>query len=316
MPRAQPRREVLAGHLLSAIVQETLRPGEPIDPAALARRHGVSRTVVREALADLGGKGLVRARPRIGTTVAPRDAWHLLDPALVEAIVAGPGTEDLRADAAALRRVVEPAIAADAAGDADRTARAAILDAVRAIAGAVGTDDPGAFVRADAALHAAIASACRNRLLGAIDLALRPLRDAQRERYAAQAGGAGMRRALVLQTGLALAVVRGDRVAATGWALELTGLASATDLPAPTLAPVVRRGPTVNGIAEPAPIPIRDAVPASNDGVPADELAVHLPAIRPGAAGLDADAPALALAAAPTVAPSWRDRPAPTPSWH
>jgi DNA-binding FadR family transcriptional regulator len=314
MPRAQPRREALAGHLLSAIVQETLRPGEPIDPAALARRHGVSRTVVREALADLGGKGLVRARPRIGTTVAPRDGWHLLDPALLEAIVAGPGTEDLRADAAALRRVVEPAIAADAAGDADRPARAAVLDAVRAIAGAVGANDPGAFVLADAALHAAIAAACRNRLLGAIDLALRPLRDAQRKQYAADAGGVGLRRALVLQTGLALAVVRGDRVAAAGWALELAGLSSATDLPAPTLAPIVRRDPATRGTAEPVPRPVRDPVPF--DPRVADDPTAPLPASRPGNAGLDAVAPAIALAAAPTISPPWPDRAAPTASWH
>lgn len=316
MPRAQPRREALAGYLLSAIVRETLRPGEPIDPAALARRHGVSRTVVREALADLGGKGLVRARPRVGTTVAPRDAWHLLDPALVEAIVAGPETEDLRADAAALRRVIEPAMAADAAGDAELPARAAILDAVRAIAGAVGANDPVAFVLADAALHAAIASACRNRLLGAIDAALRPLRDAQREQYAAAAGGPGMRRALVLQTGLAVAVVRGDRVAAAGWALELAGLASATDLPVPTLAPIVRRGPTTAGITDPAALPVRDPAPASNGDGPTDDPAVPVPADRPAAAGLDADARAITLAAVPPVASAWRDRPAPTPSWH
>ena len=36
--------------------------------------HGVSRTVIRESLKVLESKGLVRGRPRIGTTVAPKTA--------------------------------------------------------------------------------------------------------------------------------------------------------------------------------------------------------------------------------------------------
>jgi len=39
-----------------------------------------SRTAYREAMRFLAGKGLIEAKPRSGTRVAPRSAWHLLDP--------------------------------------------------------------------------------------------------------------------------------------------------------------------------------------------------------------------------------------------
>lgn len=281
MVRTPPRSTTLARHLLAAIVRDELRPGDPIDPVALGRRHGVSRTVVREALADLGGKGLVLARPRIGTTVAPPDSWHLLDPELMAEVAVGAGADGLRAEAAALRRVIEPALAADAAQQADRPQRAAVLGAVRALADAVGRADGAAFADADAALHTAIAGACRNRLLQAIDRAIEPVRAVQRARLAADPGGARTLRALVLQTGLALAVARRERVAAASWALELAGWTTTTDLAGPTLpAPGVRavvptaalrdaaaEWPETAAFAPPVPTAWRDASAMARPGV-------------------------------------------------
>jgi GntR family transcriptional regulator, galactonate operon transcriptional repressor len=49
----------------------------------LAADLGVSRTVVREAIKALQAKGLVEVRPRTGTRVRPRRAWHLLDADIV-----------------------------------------------------------------------------------------------------------------------------------------------------------------------------------------------------------------------------------------
>jgi DNA-binding FadR family transcriptional regulator len=245
MARNLPRSATLAHQVLGAIVRGDIPPGDPIDLPALGRANGVSRTVVREALADLGGKGLVRARPRVGTTVAPQDSWHLLDPELMAAVAAGPGCDALRGEAAALRRVIEPALAAEAAREAHRSQRSAVLSAVRQLAGAVGAADADAFAEADARLHGAIAAACTNRLLQAIDRALVPIRTLHRERLLAAAaadpgvGGARLRRTLALQTGLALAIVRGERVAASNWAVELAGLAATDDASGPTFAPVV-----------------------------------------------------------------------------
>ncbi|MFN9774003.1 MAG: FadR/GntR family transcriptional regulator, partial [Burkholderiales bacterium] len=93
MAKTPSRSALLARELLGRIARRELRPGDPIDLPALGRRHGVSRTVVREALADLGGKGLVVARPKVGTTIAPESQWNLLDPVLVAVAIAETGPD-------------------------------------------------------------------------------------------------------------------------------------------------------------------------------------------------------------------------------
>ena len=47
--------------------------------AAMMGEYGVSRTVLREALKTLEAKGLVEARPKVGTRVLPRNRWNLFD---------------------------------------------------------------------------------------------------------------------------------------------------------------------------------------------------------------------------------------------
>lgn len=272
MLKTPSRSALLARELLGRIARRELRPGDPIDVPALGRRHGVSRTVVREALADLGGKGMVVARPKVGTTVAPEDQWNLLDPALVAVAIAEPGPESMLHEATGLRRVVEPAIAAQAARDAGRTQRGAILDAARALAGAVGAGDASAFAAADATLHATIAAACSNRLLRSIDHALVPVRALHRERTLAAAGSdAVLARALGPRAALALAVARGDAGEAATKALALVAYA---DLGAPVPAPVpaalgavVPRPQQDRGAGTPVPRPI-GTVPAARQ--PAD----------------------------------------------
>jgi len=60
-------RKILGGELPPG----ALLPAEP--------ELGASRTVLREAIKVLAAKGLVEARPKIGTRVRPREAWNLLD---------------------------------------------------------------------------------------------------------------------------------------------------------------------------------------------------------------------------------------------
>ncbi|WP_308462143.1 FadR/GntR family transcriptional regulator [Sphingomonas citri] len=45
----------------------------------LATRHGVSRSVTREALKMLAAKGLIGTRPKSGTFVMPQEHWNLFD---------------------------------------------------------------------------------------------------------------------------------------------------------------------------------------------------------------------------------------------
>jgi DNA-binding FadR family transcriptional regulator len=47
--------------------------------ADMMARYGVSRTVLREALKTLEAKGMVEARPKVGTRVLPRSRWNLFD---------------------------------------------------------------------------------------------------------------------------------------------------------------------------------------------------------------------------------------------
>lgn len=48
--------------------------------AAMMEQYGVSRTVLREALKTLEAKGLIEARPKVGTRVSPRSRWNYFDP--------------------------------------------------------------------------------------------------------------------------------------------------------------------------------------------------------------------------------------------
>ena len=72
-PAAAPRRtrtEDLRVQLADEIVRGRLAPGTALDETELARRFGVSRTPVREAIRLLAASGLVEARPHRGAVVA------------------------------------------------------------------------------------------------------------------------------------------------------------------------------------------------------------------------------------------------------
>ncbi len=64
-----------------AIVTEKFPIGTVLpSDAAMMEQFGVSRTVLREALKTIEAKGLVEARPKVGTRVSPRSRWNFFDP--------------------------------------------------------------------------------------------------------------------------------------------------------------------------------------------------------------------------------------------
>jgi DNA-binding FadR family transcriptional regulator len=69
-------REIGLGIVSGKYPQHAILPGD----AELMARFGVSRTVLREALKTLAGKGLIQARARVGTRVRDKAAWNLFDP--------------------------------------------------------------------------------------------------------------------------------------------------------------------------------------------------------------------------------------------
>jgi DNA-binding GntR family transcriptional regulator len=75
--------------LRHAIVSGQLQPGEALSEAVLARRYGVSRTPVREALKQLEREHLVQIVPRVGTYVQNASADDVLDGLIVKEALEG-----------------------------------------------------------------------------------------------------------------------------------------------------------------------------------------------------------------------------------
>lgn len=80
---AQTLTEHVRGLLRGGILSGLLEPGERLQPAVLARKHGTSTTVIREALARLNSEGLVIAHPNHGFYVKDLALSELRDLTLV-----------------------------------------------------------------------------------------------------------------------------------------------------------------------------------------------------------------------------------------
>ncbi|MEV4173031.1 FadR/GntR family transcriptional regulator [Nonomuraea sp. NPDC049709] len=169
----------VVGSLGTAIVNGDLAPDEDLDVAALQERFGVSRTAVREALRVLAAKGLVGARPRRGTFVAPREQWALLDADVLRWRFAARVDERFLDELGEVRLTVEPAVARMAALRRTDRDLAALEDALAAMRAADGRS-AGDHVAADLAFHHALLRAAHNELMAqmatAIEAGLR-LRD-------------------------------------------------------------------------------------------------------------------------------------------
>ncbi len=76
--------------------------------AAMIDEYGVSRTVLREALKTLEAKGLVEARPKVGTRVSPRSRWNLYDSSVLSWHFDGTSDRALIESLFDLRLTLEP----------------------------------------------------------------------------------------------------------------------------------------------------------------------------------------------------------------
>ncbi len=74
-----PLRDVVFNTLRRAILKGELKPGERLLEVKLAKKLGVSRTPIREAIRKLELEGLVRMIPRRGAEVAEITEKSLLD---------------------------------------------------------------------------------------------------------------------------------------------------------------------------------------------------------------------------------------------
>lgn len=155
----------LVQQLGQMIVSGDLGADRPLVPEEIGQRFEVSRTVVRESLRVLEAKGLVSARPNVGTRVRPVSDWNLLDPDIIEWRAFGPQRDDQRRELNELRWTIEPLAARLAAGHDREDVQQRLTDMVEIMGHALGQGDPITFARADAEFHSLLIQLAGNRML-------------------------------------------------------------------------------------------------------------------------------------------------------
>ena len=128
----------------------------------LCQELQVSRTALREAVKVLAAKGLLEARPRIGTRVRTREQWNLLDPDILAWRCATGADPEFLRHLTELREIIEPAAASLAANSRTEEQLAAIGAALNDMRNAPAIAQ---WVEADLAFHTAVLQATNNPLL-------------------------------------------------------------------------------------------------------------------------------------------------------
>ena len=149
------------------IVRGDFVPGDPLPNADdWSAAQGVSRTVLREVIKVLAGKGLIEARPKTGTRVRPRAEWNFLDPDVLAWRYASTGSGDDVRNLFELRRAIEPMAAALAAERAS-PGQVAELETVLAEMEEA-ADDSESFAEPDLVYHQSILRMTGNELIGSL----------------------------------------------------------------------------------------------------------------------------------------------------
>jgi GntR family transcriptional repressor for pyruvate dehydrogenase complex len=158
--RREPRlADKVADAILETILSRRLKPGDALPPEReLSQQFGVSRTVIREAVRSLAGKGLVQAVAGSGVRVLAVDTDTVSES--MRNLIRGAEFEYGKVHE--MRRVIEVAAAGFAA---ERATSADIVVIERALlAMRQQLDDLEACVQADLAFHRALAIATHNEL--------------------------------------------------------------------------------------------------------------------------------------------------------
>jgi DNA-binding GntR family transcriptional regulator len=198
-PVAAGSRRTLAEELRLALADDIVRgllgPGAALDETELARRFGVSRTPVREAIRQLAASGLVEVRAHRGAVVARPSEDRLIGMfeamAELEALCAG--------------------LAAERMSPAERGQLEAVHGELRAL---IQSGDPQRYHDANESFHAAIYAGAHNAYLAEMTHATRyrvqPFRRAQFRNLGRMA------KSHVEHDRVVLAILRGDREGAAG----------------------------------------------------------------------------------------------------
>ncbi|WP_343926092.1 FadR/GntR family transcriptional regulator [Rhodoglobus aureus] len=178
-------RRGLHGHVVDVLGRRIMRgelvSGDIIDQDALLTEFQVSRTVIREAIKVLTTKGLVDARPRLGTYVTERERWQLLDGDVMTWRSEGVPDALLVLELSEVRQVLEPAAARLAAVRRSDEECAEIQAAMSALAATFASTEAESHVKADLVFHRAVLAASGNELLARFEVVLEPALHARNE---------------------------------------------------------------------------------------------------------------------------------------
>lgn len=163
--RGKRRHDEVVERLVERIVSGDLAPGTvlPAEPE-FAQHLGVSRTVLREALRAIAGKGLIDVRQGSGTRVAATSAWDHFDSDILKARRRCSGAMlEVLSDMIEARLLVEcevVALAAERATESHRRSLERELVTMQAC-----LDQSALYAAADAEFHRTILLAADNAIL-------------------------------------------------------------------------------------------------------------------------------------------------------
>jgi DNA-binding FadR family transcriptional regulator len=153
----------IAGSIGERICAGEFPPGSILpNEAEWGRIHGASRTAIREGMKVLQAKGLIVSKPKIGSRVAPRAQWNLLDKDVFAWLGAAVGRKALLVTTQEFRRYIEPGIAELAAMKRKPDQLKALGEALTHMKSATRSHDT---VEADVAFHRELLACANNELL-------------------------------------------------------------------------------------------------------------------------------------------------------
>ncbi|MFH5821069.1 FadR/GntR family transcriptional regulator [Georgenia sp. AZ-5] len=174
----------LAQQVMEALAREIVAgrrpPGAVLRIEDLQREHGVSRTVVRDALRAMESLHMVSARRSIGVTVQPTTEWNVFARDVVRWRLESEGVERQMRSLTSLRAAVEPmaaSLSATAAPPSVSAELVALTDGMRAAAAA---GDLDRFLELDLRFHSMILRSCGNEMFAALD---EPIAEVLRARH-------------------------------------------------------------------------------------------------------------------------------------
>jgi DNA-binding FadR family transcriptional regulator len=160
----------LLGDLGNKIVSGALAVGTTMLAEDVERDHGVSRSVVREAVRVLQALGMVQTTKRVGIRVLPFDRWNLYDPLVIGWRLACDEHSAQLRSLVELRATVEPRAAELAALYAPDVAAGELLALAARMRAVARAGDLSLFLRYDVTFHSLVLAASGNEMFAKLDV--------------------------------------------------------------------------------------------------------------------------------------------------